>query len=62
MVNLGTVLGDPDEIIVSTTDPDRVTVWLGAAGATDPTRKDAEVLTACCCAQCASSAADGSFA
>jgi hypothetical protein len=31
---------------VSTTDPDRVTVWLGAAGATDLTRRDAEDLAA----------------
>jgi hypothetical protein len=31
---------------VSTTDPDRVIVWLGAAGATDLTRKDAEELAA----------------
>jgi len=46
MVNLGTVPGDPDEILVSTTDPDKVTVWLGAAGATDLTRKDAEELAA----------------
>jgi hypothetical protein len=37
MVNLGTVPSDPDEILVSTTDPDKVTVWLGAAGATDLT-------------------------
>jgi hypothetical protein len=46
MVNLGTVLGDPDEILVSTTDPDRVTVWLGAAGATDLSRAVAEELAA----------------
>jgi hypothetical protein len=46
MVNLGTVPGDPDEILVSTTGPDKVTVWLGAAGATDLTRRDAEELAA----------------
>jgi hypothetical protein len=45
-VNLGTVPGDPDEILVSTTDPDKVTVWLGTAGATDLTRADAEELAA----------------
>ena len=37
-VNLGTTSGDPDEVTVSTTDPDKVTVWLGATGATDLTR------------------------
>jgi hypothetical protein len=41
-VNLGTTSGDPDEVTVSTTDPDKVTVWLGATGATDRTRRDAE--------------------
>jgi hypothetical protein len=46
MVNLGTIPGDPDEITVSTTDPDKVTVWLGVAGATDLTRKQAEELAA----------------
>jgi hypothetical protein len=46
MVNLGTVPGDPDEVLVSTTDPDKVTLWLGAAGATDLTRRDAEELAA----------------
>jgi hypothetical protein len=46
MVNLGTVLGDPDEITVSTTDPDKVTVWLGAAGETDLTRRKAEEFAA----------------
>ncbi len=45
-VNLGTTSGDPDEVTVSTTDPDKVTVWLGATGATDPTRPDAEELAA----------------
>jgi hypothetical protein len=42
MVNLGTVLGDPDEVTVSTTDPDRVIVCWARPGATDLTRKDAE--------------------
>jgi hypothetical protein len=46
MVNLGSVPGDPDEITVSTTDPDKVTVWLGAAGATDLSRRQAEELAA----------------
>jgi hypothetical protein len=46
MVNLGTIPGDPDEIAISTTDPDKVTVWLGVAGATDLTRKQAEELAA----------------
>jgi hypothetical protein len=46
MVNLGTVPGDPDEITVSTTDPDKVTVWLGAAGETDLTRREAEEFAA----------------
>jgi hypothetical protein len=46
MVNLGTIPGGPVEILVSTTDPDKVTVWLGAAGATDLSRKQAEELAA----------------
>jgi hypothetical protein len=36
MVNLGTVPGDPD----------KVTVWLGASGETDLTRREAEELAA----------------
>ncbi len=44
MVNLGSVWGEPDEITVTTTDPDRITVWLGPAGATDLTREAAEEL------------------
>jgi hypothetical protein len=39
MANLGSIVGDPDEITVTTTDPDRITVWLGLAGATDLTRE-----------------------
>ncbi len=57
-VNLGTTSGDPDEVTVSTTDPDKVTVWLGATGATDLTRPDAEELAALRCARCANSAGD----
>ncbi len=44
--SVSTFLGDPDEVTVGTTDPDKVTVWLGAAGATDLTRRDAEELAA----------------
>jgi hypothetical protein len=36
---VGTIAGDPDEVIVSTNDPDKVTVWMGAAGATSPARR-----------------------
>ena len=43
---VGTIAGDPDEVIVSTNDPDKVTVWMGAAGATDLTRAAAEDLAA----------------
>ena len=45
-----TVPGAPDEVTVSTTDPDKVTAWLGAAGATGLTRRDAEELAALRCA------------
>jgi hypothetical protein len=41
---LGAIPGDPDEVIVSTNDPDMVTVWMGASGATDLTREAAEDL------------------
>jgi hypothetical protein len=44
MANLGTVPGEPDAVTVSTTDPDLVTLWLEASGATDLTRDAAEVL------------------
>jgi hypothetical protein len=43
---LGTIAGDPDEVIVSTNDPDKITVWMGASGATDLTREAAEDLAA----------------
>jgi hypothetical protein len=43
---LGAIPGDPDEVIVSTNDPDMVTVWMGASGATDLTREAAEDLAA----------------
>jgi hypothetical protein len=46
MANLGPIVGDPDEITVTTTDPDRITIWLGLAGATDLTREAAEELAA----------------
>jgi hypothetical protein len=46
MANLGSIVGDPDEITVTTTDPDRLTVWLGLAGATDLTREAAGELAA----------------
>jgi len=36
--SVSTFLGDPDEVTVGTTYPDKVTVWLGATGAADPTR------------------------
>jgi hypothetical protein len=34
------------EVIVSTNDPDKVTVWMGASGATDLTQEAAEDLAA----------------
>jgi hypothetical protein len=43
---VGAISGDPDEVIVSTNDPDLVTVWMGASGATDLTREAAEELAA----------------
>ena len=43
---LGAIPGDPDEVIVSTNDPDKVTVWMGAAGATDLSREAADELAA----------------
>jgi hypothetical protein len=43
---LGAIPSDLDEVIVSTNDPDMVTVWIGTAGATDLTREAAEDLAA----------------
>jgi hypothetical protein len=43
---VGAIPGDPDEVIVSTNDPDLVSVWMGASGATDLTREAAEELAA----------------
>jgi hypothetical protein len=43
---LGAIPGDPDEVIVSTNDPDKITVWMGASGASDLTREAAEDLAA----------------
>jgi hypothetical protein len=43
---LGAIPGDPDEVIVSTNGSDKVTVWMGASGATDLTREAAEDLAA----------------
>jgi hypothetical protein len=46
MANLGTVPGEPEPVIISTTDPALVTLWLGASGATDLTREATEELAA----------------
>jgi hypothetical protein len=45
MATVGSVPGDPDEILVTTTDPDKVTLWL-ASGETDLTREAAQDLAA----------------
>jgi hypothetical protein len=43
---LGAIPGDPDEVMVSTNDPDLVIVWMGPSGATDLIREAAEDLAA----------------
>jgi hypothetical protein len=45
-VYLGAIPGDPDEVMVSTNDPDLVIVWMGPSGATDLIREAAEDLAA----------------